>query len=444
MIELSITATDDAAMRDALLVGDVERCAVLFATQTVRSDGRTRLLVRDFDFPKVGDYLSQQADEAVLRPDYVARVTKRAKREALSLVFVHTHPGSVSPHFSATDDQGEGHLARFLAHRNPQHVHAALVLSRGGLRARQIGTNTEIRVVVLGEFRIVAFDPGQAPYDSPSRFDRQVRAFGADGQREIARLRIGIVGLGGTGSIIAQQLVHLGVREFILIDPDTIDETNLNRVVGTNVADVGAAKVDVAGRYISTFAPEAVIARAKGDIVHATVAKALTDADVIFGCTDSHGSRAVMQQIAYQYLIPCIDMGSTITTEDSAVSGIFGRVQMLTPGFACFTCSGLLNPEEVRRDMMSAFEKKQDPYIQGAREPAPAVISLNGTVASLAITMFLALVTGIPSRARYLVYNAMISTLRAVRATPQANCYICSRSGTLARGDSVALQARQD
>ena len=93
---------------------------------------------------------------------------------------------------------------------------------------------------------------------------------------------------------------------------------------------------------------------------------------------------------------------------------------------------------------MSVFEKRLDPYIQGAREPAPAVISLNGTVASLAITMFLALVTGIPSRARYLVYNAMNSTLRAVRATPQANCYICSRSGTLARGDSVALHARQD
>ncbi len=167
------------------------------------------------------------------------------------------------------------------------------------------------------------------------------------------------------------------------------------------------------------------------------------NADLIFGCTDSHGSRAVLQQIAYQYMIPFIDMGVTITVTDGCISHIFGRVQLLSPGLACFTCDGLLDANEVRRDMMTPFERQADPYIQGVREPAPAVISINGTVTSLAITMMLSVVTAIPVRARHLLYNAMASTLRAARAQPKPDCYICSRSGSFARGDSWPLFARE-
>ena len=77
-------------------------------------------------------------------------------------------------------------------------------------------------------------------------FDRQVRAFGADGQLKLQRLRVAIVGLGGTGSLIAQQLVHLGVRDFILVDPDVIESTNLNRVANAFQDDIGQPKVKIA------------------------------------------------------------------------------------------------------------------------------------------------------------------------------------------------------
>jgi molybdopterin/thiamine biosynthesis adenylyltransferase len=403
-----------------------------------------RLLVRKIEIPADHDYTSQHVDQTELRPDFVARITKRAIREKLSLVFVHSHPGPSAPQFSLVDDEGERHLAGFLAHRHPTNIHAALVVSEGGFRARQLGTNTEIRVVSLGEYRAILFDPERSSEDLSNVFDRQVRAFGVSGQRALERLSVAIVGLGGTGSLVAQQLVHLGVRKFILIDPDVIESTNLNRVVGALPGDIGRNKVDIAAKYIKTFAPDAAISPIAGDIIRTRTARTLFGADVIFGCTDSHGSRAVLQQVSYQYLIPCIDMGTTITTADGSVSGIFGRVQMLAPGNACFTCSGLLHPDEVRQDMMSAFERKLDPYLQGVREPAPAVISLNGTIASLAITMFMAFVTGLPSRARYILYSATTSTLRSVRAEIKQDCYICSRSGTFARGDLLALYARQD
>ena len=136
------------------------------------------------------------------------------------------------------------------------------------------------------------------------------------------------------------------------------------------------------------------------------VARELRAADFIFACTDSHGSRAVIQQIAYQYLIPCVDMGSIITARAGQIAGIHGRVQALAPGLPCFTCCELLDSEEVRRDMMNAEERSRDQYIQGAHEPAPAVISINGTVTSMAMTMFLAMMVGVPSAARHLLYDA--------------------------------------
>jgi hypothetical protein len=148
--------------------------------------------------------------------------------------------------------------------------------------------------------------------------------------------------------------------------------------------------------------------------------------------------------VAYQYLIPCIDTGTTIAINGGRIAHIYGRVQLLAPGLACFTCGGLLNSNEVRRDMMSTFERQADPYLQGAREPAPAVMSLNSTVASLSVTMLLSVVAGVPVNARHVLYNAISSSLRSVRVNPEENCYICSKAGAVARGDSWPLLARQD
>jgi len=443
MIELVLAEEDGAAIRAELIGGETEKCAILYASQTVRTDGVVRLLVREVQFPASTDYTRRGLLEAELNPEFVARVTKRARREACSLVFAHSHPGPEAPLFSLVDSEGEEHLSAFLARRHPNLIHAALVMSAGGLRARRLGGDEDIRIVSIGTTREVIFDP-LAPVASVSeKFDRQIRAFGSAGQEALQRLRIAIVGLGGTGSLIAQQLVHLGVRDFILVDPDVIEATNLNRVANATANDIGHQKVDIAARYIQSIAKDATVACVKGDVIESKTARELLNADIIFGCTDSHGSRAVLQQVSYQYMIPCIDMGVTIAVTEGRITHIYGRVQLLAPGLACFACDGLLDANEVRRDMMTAFERQADPYIQGQREPAPAVMSLNGTVASLAITMMLSVVTGIPAKARHVLYNAMASTLRTVRAHPRADCYICSRSGSFARADSWPLFARE-
>jgi hypothetical protein len=213
--------------------------------------------------------------------------------------------------------------------------------------------------------------------------------------------------------------------------------------VGASRADVGTSKVSVAARHIGTIRSNTKAEAVNGSVLLADTARRLVDVDFFFCCTDSHGSRAVLNQVAYQYLIPCIDIGVSITVQRDTVTHITGRVQMLAPGLGCLTCAGLLDPDAVRRDLMSEYERGADPYFIGGHEPQPAVISLNGTVVSLAVTMFLAAVTGIPADARYQLYNGVAGTVRAVTHTPDHTCIVCSPTGSLARGNEWPLPARQ-
>ena len=443
MIEVRLQDGDASRIVAELVGRETERCAVLLASH-VALRGLDRLVVSKVEVPADEHYAERSPVSAVLAPDYVASLGKLAARDRRSLIFVHSHPGSDPPHFSRIDDQGEARLESFLAVRAPGTVHGAVVVSSGGWSARRLGTTIPMRIVSVGSQLQTLFD-GESVGDAASLvFDRQVRALGAAGQKRLQSLCVGIVGLGGTGSIAAEQLAHLGVRNFVLLDPDRLETTNLNRVVGAVAADVGRSKTDVAADLIGRIAPAAEVQQVLGDVTRTPVARQLRGADFIFSCTDSHGSRAVIQQIAYQYLIPCVDMGSVIAASDGQIRGVHGRAQALAPGLPCFTCCELLDAEEVRRDMMNDQERSRDPYIQGAHEPAPSVISINGTVTSIAMTMFLAMTVGVPSNGRHVLYDARVPSLRTVSFARNPNCYICSSRGVLARGDLQSLFTRDD
>ena len=92
------------------------------------------------------------------------------------------------------------------------------------------------------------------------RYARQVALFGIEGQRRIEGAFVSIVGLGGLGSHVLQQLAYLGVGRFALIDDDAISDSNLNRLIGAWPGDVGSLKVDIAKRHAHSILPTAEIA----------------------------------------------------------------------------------------------------------------------------------------------------------------------------------------
>ncbi len=227
-------------------------------------------------------------------------------------------------------------MSVFLRQRVPQARHATMLLTPETILARELGQNRLLRVMGVGE-EIIFGEKVHGDEIKPI-YDRQIRAFGKDGQNVLNSMCIGIVGLGGTGSVVLQQLAHLGVRDFLLIDPDIIEDTNLNRVVGSVPSDVGKTKVAIAASWAKRINPAIHIETHHESVLKAEITRLLAKTDLIFCCTDSHGSRAVLNQFAYQYFVPMIDMGVVIITDNFKIKNIAGRVQLLSPGLACMVC----------------------------------------------------------------------------------------------------------
>lgn len=419
---------------------DVETCAAALVLSAGERDGAERYVVRELTEVPEAAYLRRSAAEAVLMPEFCIELANRARSSGAGVLLAHTHVGvQTLEGFSTLDDAGEQDLSKYFNSRLPGLPHFAAVVTARSAYARRLGKHQLVPVVGVGRTLEMPTSPTTA---DQSQYDRQVRAFGVQGQQALQQISVAIVGQGGTGSVVAQQLAYLGVRDFVLIDPDQVEMTNLNRLVGARLQDVGKNKVEVAARHIKEINPEARCLTIAGDILDGSVAKALTTVDFIFGCTDSMGSRAVLNQLAHQYMVPCIDMGVAIGTFDGKVQYVTGRTQMISPGLACLVCTEKLDAEQVRRDLMSEQQRRRDPYIVGTTVAQPAVISLNSTMSSAAITMFLAAVTGSPSEARMVIYDGVRGSLRPAAMSPRAHCIACSYDGALARGASWQLPRR--
>lgn len=425
-----MTATLMRDLRERLLSTPEEACAVLYGRASEQNGSVVRLVVREATYPKHEDYEVRSNVAARLRPEYVARVAQRTRQTGESIVFVHSHPFELNE-FSAIDDAGELPLAEFLRSRVPGLRHAAMLVTASAVLARELGTDQEMKVTGVGE--ALSFGDSAGTEELSEEFDRQIRMFGAAGQTRLKNLRVGVVGLGGTGSIVAEQLAHLGVRNFCLIDPDVVEPSNLNRLVGATFRDVSYPKVEVARAYILRIAPNAQVDTIQDSVLMAGGALRLLDTDFVFACTDSQGSRSVLNQLAYQYLLPMVDVGVSIIAGKQGISHIAGRTNMLAPGIGCFVCGNLLDPEAVRVDLLTDYERQNDPYVIGAHEPAPAVISVNATVSSMAVTMFLQATLGLPGSARFINYNGITGAARPAAISPHPTCVICSSQGALAR-----------
>jgi len=224
------------------------------------------------------------------------------------------------------------------------------------------------------------------------RYERQ-SFLGSDSDRILARCIVGLVGLGGGGSHLSQQLAHLGVGNFCLIDPDVVEESNLNRLVGATSEDATKArpKTEIARRLIAGVNPQARVE---------TVTKrwqecheVLRGCDVIFGCVDSYRDRYELETTARRYLIPYIDIGMDVHAIGDEFS-VSGQVILSMAGELCMRCLGFL-----REDLLA---REAENY--GAAGGRPQVIWANGVLASLAVGVFTQLFTPWRSRQSSAVY----------------------------------------
>ncbi len=118
-------------------------------------------------------------------------------------------------------------------------------------------------------------------------FDRVAKFIGDNNIKLLKSKIVMVVGLGGVGSYAVEALVRSGVENIIIVDYDTIDVTNLNRQVMTNILNIGKLKTDEIEARVLTINPSCNITKLSLKIT-------LDNIDVLF-------------QYKFDYLIDCCD-----------------------------------------------------------------------------------------------------------------------------------------
>ena len=263
------------------------------------------------------------------------------------------------------------------------------------------------------------------------RFERQRALFGDDGQERLSNSKVAVVGAGGLGSFVAMELAYLGVGQIAIIDADQLERSNRNRLVGTwDSHEDGETKVSIAHQLIERIDPNIMVESIPEKFSDAAALEAIKNADYVFGCVDSDGVRLGLNEFVCSEDLRLVDAASD-TLADGDVLAYGGRVCCVFPETGCLVCLHVLDPNRIRAELDTPEQQADKKSIYGVDrenlgESGPSVVSVNGVVASLAVTEFMVAATGLRAsftKLEYLGHRGVVLQSHD-RGDPQ--CYFCS------------------
>lgn len=401
--ELRIASDDYGRLHAHLFPGDRdEHGAILLAGEYHTASGTT-LAVRETHLLEPHDFPPGTHGYRQFSAPALARLGNRAAQERLSLITVHSHPGahernSLSPDDLAAHERVFPHLLDITSASSVSGV-ALGSYSAAGEVWHVDGSRRELaRVKVVGINTLTLRQrPTEDHADDLGRFDRQVLLFGAAGQARLRNLHVGVVGAGGGGSILIEQLAHLGVGQITAVDPDVVMRHNLSRIIGAGERDArgGRKKVHVARDHVRRIDPRIRFNAIDGDISESCVARLVLDCDYLLLATDTATARLVANAIAQVFLIPLIQIGAKVDLRsDGTIEQIYTAVRPVFPRHGCLACSGLIDPILLQREAATPEQRAQQNYVGESEIIDPSVTTLNAAAAAGALNVLLMSVIG--------------------------------------------------
>ncbi|MGZ3720723.1 MAG: ThiF family adenylyltransferase [Bdellovibrionota bacterium] len=403
---LAMTKIQHEELMRHLFPGDGKESVVIALCGARRSDSRERIMIHKI-VPIPDAKCSVRTPTNVTWPtiDTFVPLLAEAEKKRLSIVKFHSHPTGYDG-FSATDDISDKELftsTHSWLETDVTHI-SAIVLPNGIVRARSVSSSGAFRfvdlVTVVGD-DIEFFWSTEHPADIavPDVALRNVQAFGKGTYRTLRKLRAGIVGCSGTGSVVFELLKRLNMGEIVIIDPETVEDKNLNRIPQAfkKDADEKIRKVDLLKRNAIETGLETTVYPYGGNLYSRNAVKAMAECDIIFGCMDSVDGRHLLNRLATFYTIPYIDVGVKLEADgEGGVNQICGSVHYLQPGLSTLMSRRLYTEEQLRAAVMKREnpeeykQRLEEKYISGVNEDRPAVISVNFVFAANAVNDFLA------------------------------------------------------
>jgi len=447
---LRIAQEDFGTLKNHLFPGDFDEHGAVLLAGVSRPVGQLTLHIREVHLAEEGvDYVEGQIGYRALSPKFIHRLITRARDERLAYLAVHNHSSDREVDFSLIDleshERGYPALLQ-IAHGMPV---GALVVGHRSIQADVwvpdgLRLNLDRAVIVGNTIQQLTPSPNHNRTLAAEVYDRQIRMFGKAGQEQLAKCRVGVIGLGGIGSLVVEYLARLGVGKFLLVDNDRVEESNLSRIVGASLSDAldETAKVTVASRLILSANHHADVEVLADDVAKESVAKALTACDYLFLAADSMRARLVFNALVHQYLIPGVQLGSKILSNSAGqLIDVMSANRPVRPGHGCLWCNQLIDPNLLAKEAKTDEERKAQAY--GVEEPNPSVISLNAISAAHAVNDFLLDYLGLREESgdlHYEHFNSLKGTRTLVRPRRDADCSECSHSGKrYAQGDLAEL-----
>jgi hypothetical protein len=329
-----------------------------------------------------GSYLEEAIDEA----DLIGG----------SIVLMHSHPGCMFE-FSDIDDASDRLVIPTLMHGSKDSTvrhGSAVMVPNGEIKARMYDQNlepTDIQSIVSVGASIKEHTKGE----------HTSLAFSSSMTKDLSAKTACVIGVSGTGSIVAEMLARLGVGHLVLIDFDKVETKNLNRILNTDVQDIGCYKTEVCKSAIFRHHPEIAVISVRSDISAEAAILAASDADVIFSCVDSMNGRYYCDLLSQSFVCPLIDIGVVIPTRIdergyTQITDVFGRIDYVYPGSASLWERGQITGEGLAAEYLKKAEPQaflsqvNEGYLKGTVEEAPSVITVNMQAASLGVNEWLA------------------------------------------------------
>jgi hypothetical protein len=323
-----------------------------------------------------------------------------------AILKIHSHPGGF-PKFSETDDEADAELFESVygwTDGEESAPHASCVMLPSGEMFGRIvkpdgGFEPLSTIAVAGDDLHFWHSDKILQEDVPEFARRHAQAFGAGTFSVLRRLSIAVVGCSGTGSPVVEMLARLGVGRLVIVDPDRVEEKNLNRILnaGLDEARRGEFKVDVLARAVRRMGTGTQIKPIAKNLFTAETVKQVAECDVLFGCMDSVDGRHLLNKLAVFYSIPYFDVGVKLVADGAGgVEQICGTVHYLQPDGSSLLSRRTYTLEQFaaaslkRANPLEYEKRREEKYIAGVQEDRPAVISVNMLLASVAVNELLA------------------------------------------------------
>ncbi len=385
-----------------LYPGD-DKEAILFAICGHRAGlARHRLLVQKIILIPY-EHCSRSSLQLNWSTELLPGILETAANQNLSILKIHSHPNDVS-NFSVIDDLSDRILFKSIyGWTGDDCKHASAILLNDGKFIGRI-VHPDESFESINSFNIIGDDVNIQQTNSTLSLinpavQRVAQTFGAGTFNKLSKMKIAIVGCSGTGGPVVEMLARNGVGELVLVDPDVVEEKNLNRIPNAFLEDAKNRefKVSVLKRAITKMGIGTKVSELPLSIFDSQAILEVADCDFIFGCMDRIEGRHILNRIATFYMIPYSDLGIKLLADGKGgIQEICGTVHYLKPGGSSLLSRKLYTSEQLRAESLKRTDEKyyadlkKEKYIVGGNEESPAVISVNTQLASMAVNDFLA------------------------------------------------------